>query len=391
MGSCQYITNIPNLSGLQHLKELDLQSCKNLIEIHHSVGNLAKLQYLNVENCGRLKIFPRCIKLPFLEILHLNNCSSLTYFPDVLEKMKIRYLQLVGTGIEKLPGSICNLTRLRRLFINRHQGVTELPISIFLLPELEVIDAKRCGKWLSSNPNEAIEEEIWPMLCPNIFAIYLQECNISDELLRTYLTRFINVKHLDLTGNNFTILPAWIKECQYLRHLILNDCKHLREVEGIPPKTEYLEAINCLSLSSESRSLLLSEELLRAAVIRQSDNIVFKTFFCVPLTCIPDWFDHRSKGASISFWFRNCFPPLCLCLVFKSMDDVYDNCHVTTSVCINDKEVYWNELWNRDAPNVDHILVYDLKENHISWDKMGQACRKSKWNHVKWDKMFVSE
>lgn len=73
------------------------------------------------------------------------------------------------------------------------------------------------------------------------------------------------------------------------------------------------------------------------------------------------------------------------------MDDVYDNCHVTTSVCINDKEVYWNELWNRDAPNVDHILVYDLKENHISWDKMGQACRKSKWNHVKWDKMFVSE
>lgn len=35
---------------------------------------------------------------------------------------------------------------------------------------------------------------------------------------------------------------------------------------------------------------------------------------------IPEWFDHQSKGPSISFWFHNKFPDEVLCLVIGPMD-----------------------------------------------------------------------
>ncbi|KAI9108277.1 hypothetical protein K1719_020760 [Acacia pycnantha] len=136
---------------------------------------------------------------------------------------------------------------------------------------------------------------------------------MSDDVLRTDLSRFMNVRVLDLSGNDFTILPAWMKECHFLEILELDECKHLREVEGIPPSLRRLEARNCVSLSLESKSIILSEELHGAP---GRYNINYKEekynynyeeekhiFFWVPSRSIPKWFDHRSKGASISFWF----------------------------------------------------------------------------------------
>ena len=92
-----------------------------------------------------------------------------------------------------------------------------------------------------------------------IKSIVLQRCNISDDLITTYLTRFINVKHLDMSGNIITVFPAWFEQCHLLETLKLNECRHLREVKGVPPNIQRLEVSNCMSLSSDSKALLLSE------------------------------------------------------------------------------------------------------------------------------------
>lgn len=261
---CQFVTEIPDLSNLVNLKELNLKYCKSLTEIHDSIGYLPKLEILDLEDCIQLNTFPHGINLPYLKELDLNGCSSLKYFPEILEKVKITELYLCRTGIEKLPSSICNLSELKNLWIidQTKMLITEIPHEIFLLPQLECIVINNGKVIISPNSKEVQQQQIWPKGCPDRVLHSLRRCNISDDVLSTYLKRFINVTHLDLRGNNFTIFPSWIKHCHSLVRLKLNECKHLREVEGIPPNIRHLEATNCTSLSLESKSLLLSEVII---------------------------------------------------------------------------------------------------------------------------------
>ncbi|XP_054813000.1 disease resistance protein RPV1-like [Prosopis cineraria] len=212
---CQNITQISDLSGISNLKKLNLHGCKNLIAVDDSVGELERLEVLNVEKCAKLKTFPHCIKSPCLKSLDLSQCSSLKYFPEILPKVPLRTLDVWGSGIEKLP--------------------------------------------------------------------------------------------------------ACIKECMSLEEFWLSECKHLQEVEGIPPNLEWLVAQNCVSLSLESRSLLLSKEVIGAG-IRKHGACCSKNFVMLG-SIIPEWMDVCKKGGSISFWFRNVIPTFCCCALLTPSAD----------------------------------------------------------------------
>ena len=75
-------------------------------------------------------------------------------------------------------------------------------------------------------------------------------CNLCDDFFLTGSKRFTRVEYLDLSGNNFTILPEFFKELQFLRALMVSDCEHLQEIRGLPPNLEYFDARNCASLTS---------------------------------------------------------------------------------------------------------------------------------------------
>ncbi|XP_054814973.1 uncharacterized protein LOC129315362 isoform X1 [Prosopis cineraria] len=259
----------------------------------------------------------------------------------------MKYLYLEGTGIEKLPWSICKLTQLKRLHIGQHKGI-ELPDSISLLPQLKEMSVYGGENLLSYNHEEAQEKELWSKKCPNMTTFEYRYSNISNDVLRINLARFINVERLDLSGSSFTVLPACVKQCHHLTDILLEECKHLREVEGIPPNLIDLRAKNCFSLSLESRRLLLSEELL-AAPHKHSSYVHFE----VPGTSIPKWFDICSKGESISFWFRNCFPCLYLSALLKPYVDA-----VAPWVYINNELVLLCRLRiSSQRSDADHIVV----------------------------------
>ncbi|KHN24514.1 hypothetical protein glysoja_014118 [Glycine soja] len=113
-------------------------------------------------------------------------------------------------------------------------------------------------------------------------------------------------------GNNFTILPEFFKELQFLGSLNVSHCKHLQEIRGIPQNLRLFNARNCASLTSSSKSMLLNQELHEAG----------GTQFVFPGTRIPEWLDHQSSGHSSSFWFRNKFPPKLLCLLIAPVLEV---------------------------------------------------------------------
>ncbi|XP_061347996.1 disease resistance protein Roq1-like [Gastrolobium bilobum] len=247
---CEFLTEIPDVSGLLKLKELSFKRCENLTTIDDSVGKLDKLRILACEGCIKLGALPP-FKLTSLEELYLNECSSLESFPEILGEMKnIKHLDLFRTPIKELPSSFENLTGLREL-VAVACGIVQFPSSIVKMRELVLIRGE--GWNLGSLP------EVGSMVSSNLELLKLVKCNVSDEILAIGLTWFANVKNLDLSFNCFTIIPECIKECHLLRSLTLDYCRNLREIRRIPPNLKYFSARNCYSLTSESISKLLDQ------------------------------------------------------------------------------------------------------------------------------------
>jgi hypothetical protein len=121
---CEFITEIPDVSGAPNLEELSFGDCKILIKNHESVGFLNKLKMLNADGCSRL--------------------------------VELFSYQIVNLG--------------------------------------------------------------------------LSACHVSDDFLRIGLPLplFSNVKELYLSQNEFSTLPACIKECYFLTKINLDGCKNLK-------------------------------------------------------------------------------------------------------------------------------------------------------------------
>ncbi|KAF7813415.1 TMV resistance protein N-like isoform X1 [Senna tora] len=366
---CELITQIPDISCLPNLWKLSFRGCDNLVEVHDSVGFLDKLRILRADYCIKLRTFPP-INVSTLERLDIASYTSLEAFPDILgENKKITVLCLYGIDLE-FPFSIQNLTGVQVLGMENCRRI-RLPISIAMLPELELLKIRACEELHFSKQDGSIEKGSL-IMCPKMDRLVIEDCNISDESLSLCLSWFVNVKSLSLRGSNFTILPAFINKCPFLTSLDLDNCMHLREIRGLPPNIEYLSAKNCISLSFQSTSILLSEEL---------HNTGGKTFY-VPEGRIPEWFDHRTKGGSISFWFRNKFPAIVVCVVIGLTNEELFSIKFDPQVIVNGNERFGaHGLGHTFKVVAELIFVFDLESILFPYELEDVSLEKE-WNHV---------
>jgi hypothetical protein len=226
---CEYLTHIPDVSGLSNLEKLSFDECMNLITIYNSIGHLNKLERLSAFGCGKLKCFPP-LGLASLKEFNLSHCVSLKSFPKLLCKMtNIKAIWLSNTSIGELPSSFQNLSELDKLVV---WGGMRFPKQ---------------------------NDKMYSIVFSNVTNLELRECNLSDECLQIVLKWCVNVKHLDLSQNNFKIFPECLSECHLLNNIILDLCISLEEIRGIPPNLEWLFAKECISLSLSSRRMLLSQ------------------------------------------------------------------------------------------------------------------------------------
>ncbi|CAL5185990.1 unnamed protein product [Lathyrus oleraceus] len=292
---CEYLTDISDVSCLPNLEIFSFKNCENLISIDESIGFLDKLQILNAEGCDKLSSFPP-LKLNSLLELELSLCTSLKKFPEILDKMNnINRIFLIDTGIKEFPSSFQNLTELHSLSIHGH-GKLEFPSSIPMMSKLFQVDIHGYSQLLTK-PND----EMSSLLSSNVREIFIRTS--KHKLLTVTLTLFSNVETLNITGSNIKILPEFIKKCCFLKSIYLDSCKYLEEIRGIPPNLKTLSAFGCESLTSSSKSMLVSQELHEAG----------GTEFRFPSSrseLIPEWFEHQRREHSISFSFRNDFPSL---------------------------------------------------------------------------------
>jgi len=228
---CEYLSHIPKVSGLPNLKKLSFENCKNLITIHNSIGLLNKLEILSAKGCCKLERFPP-LGLASLKELELSECRSLMSFPKLLHKMtNIKEIWFDDTSIGPLPSSFQNLSDFRSLTL------------------------WGCGMLRFPKHND----KMYCIVFSNLTELSLQNCNLSDECLPIFLKWCVNLEQLDLSKNNFKILPECLSGCRLIWNLNLYSCKSLEEIRGIPPNLNYLSAMKCESLSYSSRRMLLNK------------------------------------------------------------------------------------------------------------------------------------
>jgi Leucine-rich repeat (LRR) protein len=256
---CMFLREVPDMSAAPNLMSLNLDNCINVTEIHDSVGFLDNLEELTATGCTSLETIPVAFELSSLRVLSFSECSKLTRFPEILCKIKnLQHINLCQTAIEELPFSIGNVTGLEVLTLMDCPRLDKLPSSIFTLPRLQEIQADSCKGF-------GIEEDNGPLnftVSPNKIHLYLNSCNLTDEHLFICLNGFANVVHLDISYSNFTVLPPCIKECIHLNTLLLTNCMQLQEISAIPQKLREIDASNCISLTSQSQSVLSSQVFL---------------------------------------------------------------------------------------------------------------------------------
>jgi hypothetical protein len=230
LDECEYLTHIPDVSGLSNLEKLSFEYCDNLITIHNSIGHLNKLERLSAYGCRELEHFPP-LGLASLKELDLGGCERLDSFRELLCKMtNIDNIQLHHTSIGELPFSFQNLSEL---------------------DELSVIYGMR--RFPKQN------DKMYSIVFSNMTKLTLYGCNLSDECLQIVLKWCVNVEELDLLFSNFKILPECLSECPHLVKIKVRGCKYLEEIRGIPPNLKEFSAEGCESLSSSCRRILMSQ------------------------------------------------------------------------------------------------------------------------------------
>ncbi|XP_062024020.1 disease resistance protein RUN1-like [Rosa rugosa] len=231
LSRCDGLTTIPDFSGLTSLEYLELFYCRDLVEVHPSVGVLRKLVNLELTHCEKLQIFQERINLKSLETLHLSRCYQLKFFPEIEGDMKsLNRLHLSYTDIKELPCSVGNLTGLKSLSLNSCHNLTDIPSSIFYgLQRLEDLDLRLCSK-LVTFPTK-LESLPPPVFSTNLtrLQVHLDHCwrleEISEfprEIDGLYVTDCLSLQRISKLSK---ILEG--KDSKMFGRLDLTDCRRL--------------------------------------------------------------------------------------------------------------------------------------------------------------------
>ncbi|XP_058721591.1 putative disease resistance protein At3g14460 [Vicia villosa] len=104
------------LSRMIKLHVLSLSNYRNITELPNSIGNLIYLRYLNLSGTLITRLPSETCKLYNLQTLLLSRCEELTELPKDMGKLvKLRHLDIRGTKLKKMPAQISKLENLQTL------------------------------------------------------------------------------------------------------------------------------------------------------------------------------------------------------------------------------------------------------------------------------------
>uniref|UniRef100_A0A3N7FXV4 ADP-ribosyl cyclase/cyclic ADP-ribose hydrolase n=1 Tax=Populus trichocarpa TaxID=3694 RepID=A0A3N7FXV4_POPTR len=418
----------PDFTGIPNLKNLILEGCTSLSEVHPSLAHHKKLQYMNLVNCKSIRILPNNLEMGSLKVCILDGCSKLEKFPDIVGNMNcLTVLRLDGTGITKLSSSMHHLIGLGLLSMNNCKNLESIPSSIGCLKSLKKLDLSGCSelKYIPEKLGkvESLEEldvsgtsirqlpasifllknlkvlsldgfkriVVSPSLSGlcSLEVLGLRACNLREGALPEDIGCLSSLRSLDLSQNNFVSLPKSLNQLFELEMLVLEDCTMLESLPEVPSKVQTVYLNGCISLKNIPNLMKLNSSgrseficlncwelynhngqdsmgltmLLRYLKCRSNPRPGFG--IAVPGNEIPGWFNHQSKGSSISVQVPSWSMGFVACVAFSANGESPSlSCHFKT----NGRENYRSPMCiscNSIQVLSDHVWLFYLSFDYL--------------------------
>ncbi|XP_054776858.1 probable disease resistance protein At5g66900 [Prosopis cineraria] len=128
-------SKIPISDSLPILVELNIDYCKDMVELPSGLCDIKTLKKLSISNCHKFSTLPQEIgRLENLEVLRLNSCTDLGAIPDSIgELSKLRVLDISNCiSLRNLPEGIGSLRSIEKLYMTGCSRC-ELPDSVLHL------------------------------------------------------------------------------------------------------------------------------------------------------------------------------------------------------------------------------------------------------------------
>ncbi|CAL0324079.1 unnamed protein product [Lupinus luteus] len=241
LSNSKHLLELPDFSKATNLEEIELFSCRNLLNVHPSILSLHKLVRLNLFFCKALTSIRSDTHLRSLRDLFLGGCSRLKEFSLTSENMKD--LNLNSTAINELPSSIGRLKKLETLTLDHCKGLNNLPDKVADLGSLRVLRIYGCTQLDASNLHVLFNG------LRSLETLLLEECLNLHEIPDN-ISLLCSLHHLLLKGTNVERFPTSIKHLTNLEKLDLSDCKRLHFLPELPLSIKELYATNCSSLET---------------------------------------------------------------------------------------------------------------------------------------------
>ncbi|KAG0563881.1 hypothetical protein KC19_8G066900 [Ceratodon purpureus] len=267
MRGCTSITTLPDCIGqLTRLQVLDLLGCKNLQKLPSTIGQLTQLQLLHLQNCESLESLPDSISaMPQLQQLLMGSCTSLSKVPETIGLMTgltdfstdlatewqavavgqlqgLKELTLVNCSDEGITwldrnSSLAHLHHLSILHFCDCPAMSKLPHTIGLLTNLDWLELWRCEN-LRELPNCIGQLNLLTQL-------QLIRCS-SLETLPDCLGALTSLEFLWITRcRSLTKLPESIGHLSRLEELLIEGCG---ELQPLPESLRQLSALVWLQI-----------------------------------------------------------------------------------------------------------------------------------------------
>ena len=104
--------------------------------------------------------------------------------------------------------------------------------------------------------------------------------------------------------------------------------------------------------------------------------------FTLPAARIPEWFEHHNRGPVVSFWFRNKFPALAICLAIELIVKFPSQVVFRPLMIVNGNESFLDFGESQCfSVNVDHIFLFDLQKIKFK-DNVDERILEKEWHHA---------
>lgn len=166
------LKELPDLSKAADLEFLFLYGCSSLTEIPSSIGNLDKLNWLDMSFCRNLQVVPTRFNLAPDAFLNMKGCPQLRNFPEF--STNISALVIADTMLKKLPETVTLWSPHVGLSIyGDDAGIEELPGWIKDLHGLKSLNVQDCSKLASLPELPGSLERLIANNCESLEAVTL--------------------------------------------------------------------------------------------------------------------------------------------------------------------------------------------------------------------------